>query len=122
MGIEPAVLSSDAGWTEGRRFDSNCPLVGPGTIGGVSSVGVFLRDPSPLFTRVSEKTTESFERLGRQAQPRFEPGTIRLPVLRAEPFRHWQGLDRFEIRETEFFLQHKLCLYYVCKKVLHISM
>ena len=28
----------------GCRFESNCPLVGPGSIGGVPSVGVFLRD------------------------------------------------------------------------------
>ena len=32
--------------------------------------------------RVSEKTTENYEWLGRQAQPGFEPGTSRLPVLR----------------------------------------
>ena len=30
----------------GCRIESNCPLVGPGTIGGMPSVGVFLRDPS----------------------------------------------------------------------------
>ena len=47
------------GWLVGCRFESNCPLVGPGTIGGVPSVGVFLRDPSPYlcefpFTRKNE--------------------------------------------------------------------
>ena len=31
--------------------------------------------------RDSEKTTENFERLGRQARPGFEPDTSRLPVL-----------------------------------------
>ena len=35
----------------------------------------------PLFTRVSEKTTENSERLGRQAQQRFKPGTSRLLIL-----------------------------------------
>ena len=33
-------------WLVGCRFESNSPLVGPGTIGGVHSVGVFLRDSS----------------------------------------------------------------------------
>ena len=33
--------------------------------------------------RVSENTTENSERLGQQARPEFEPGTSRLPVLRA---------------------------------------
>ena len=33
--------------------------------------------------RVLEKTTENSERLGRQARPRSEPGTSRLPVLSA---------------------------------------
>ena len=35
-------------------FESNCPLVGPKTIGGMPSVGVFLRDPSP-YLRVFRK-------------------------------------------------------------------
>ena len=61
------------------RFEANCPLGGPGHIGDVPSVGVFLRDP----TRVSEKTTEYSERLGRQARPKFEPATSRLPVWSA---------------------------------------
>ena len=30
----------------GCRCKSNCPLVGPGTISGMSFVGVFLRDPN----------------------------------------------------------------------------
>ena len=36
-------------------FESNCPLVGPGTIGGVLSVGVFLRDPSPYLGEFRRK-------------------------------------------------------------------
>ena len=34
----------------GCRLESNCPLVGPGTVSGVPSVAVFLRDPS-LYLR-----------------------------------------------------------------------
>ena len=34
----------------------------------------------PVFTCVSEKTTENSERLGRQTRPRIECGTLRLPV------------------------------------------
>ena len=33
----------------GCKLKANCPLVGPGSIGGVLSVGVFLRDPSPYL-------------------------------------------------------------------------
>ena len=57
------------------RFESICPLVGPGTIGGVPSLGFFLRE------RVPKKTTENSEWLGQQARPGFEPGTPRLPIL-----------------------------------------
>ena len=95
----------------GCWFEAYCSLAGAGLIGGVPSVGVFLRDPSlylcefrfwffdfrlnancqlmepePIggvtsvggLTRVSEKTTENYERLGRQARPGFEPGTSHL--------------------------------------------
>ena len=43
-------------------FKANCPLVGPGLIGGVPSVGIFLRDPSPYlleFWRKPRKTPNS---------------------------------------------------------------
>ena len=46
----------------------------------------------PLFTRVLEKTTENPERLRRQERSETEPGTFRLPVLRAEPFGYWWSL------------------------------
>ena len=52
--------------------------MGPGPIGGVPSVGVFLRDPSPYLREFRRKP-----RLGRQVRPRFEPVTFRLPVLGA---------------------------------------
>ena len=46
-------------WLVGCRLKANCPLVGPGPIGGVPSVGVFQRDPSPYlreFRRKPRKT------------------------------------------------------------------
>ena len=42
------------------RFESNCPLVRPGTIGGVPSVGVFLRDPSPYLREFQGLIRENF--------------------------------------------------------------
>ena len=33
----------------GCRLEVNCSLVGPGSIGGVPSVEVFLRDPGPYL-------------------------------------------------------------------------
>ena len=35
-------------------FKANCPLVGPGPIGGMPSVGGFLRDPSPYLHEFRE--------------------------------------------------------------------
>ena len=37
-------------WSVGRRNKTNGQLMGPGPIGGMSSVGVFLKDPS-LYLR-----------------------------------------------------------------------
>ena len=50
-------------------------------MGGMPSVGVFSKGSYPIFTRVSKKTTENSERLGRQARPGIELGTYRLLVL-----------------------------------------
>ena len=50
-------------------FKANCPLVGSGPIRGVPSVGGLSKASQPVFTRVSKKTTENSERLGRQARP-----------------------------------------------------
>ena len=36
-------------------FKANCPLVGPGPIGGMPSVGVFLRDRSPYLSEFLRK-------------------------------------------------------------------
>ena len=66
-------------WVVGLK--ANCPLVGPGTVGGVFSTGVFLKDPPRIYARFGE-TTENSERLGRQARPRIEPGIFRLPPSR----------------------------------------
>ena len=43
------------GWMDGCRFESNCPLVGPGTIGRLPSVEVFLRDLSPYLREFQRK-------------------------------------------------------------------
>ena len=53
---------------------------GPRPISGLPSVGGLSKGSYPVFTRVSENTTENSERPGRQALPRFEPGISRLPV------------------------------------------
>ena len=50
--------------------------------------GCLFKGSQPVFTQVSEKTTENSERLGRQARPRNEPGTSRLPVFERS---HWWG-------------------------------
>ena len=42
-------------WLVGCTFESNCPLVGPGTIGEVPSVGVFLRDPNRYLRKIRRK-------------------------------------------------------------------
>ena len=60
----------------------NYPLVRPGHRGGVLFVGGLSKGSKPVFTRVSEKTTENIsKRLSRQAWPGFEPGTSCLPIL-----------------------------------------
>ena len=48
------------GWMDGYRCESNCPIVGPGIIGGMPSVGVILRHPNPYlrdFMRKPQKTS-----------------------------------------------------------------
>ena len=47
--------------------------------------------------RVSEKTMENYERLGRKARSGIELGTSLLPVLRAQPLGHWWGLHGMRI-------------------------
>ena len=64
---------------DGCNYESNCPLVGPGTIGGVPSVGAFLRDPSlrdKIYGSFGEKQGNS-EWLRRTARQGIRP---RLPV------------------------------------------
>ena len=57
-------------------------------MGGVPSVGGLSMGSYRVFTRVSEKTTENSERLGRQVRSAIEPGTSRPP---AKPLSHWWG-------------------------------
>ena len=40
-------------------FKANCLLVGPGIIGGMPSVGVFLRDPSPYLREFRRKPRDA---------------------------------------------------------------
>ena len=46
--------SFNLGWVVG--FKANCPLVGPGPIGGVPPVGVLLRDSSPYLHEFRRKS------------------------------------------------------------------
>ena len=52
-------------------------------LGGLPSMGDFLRDPSPYLHEFRKKTTENSERLGRQALSGIDPGTSHLPALSA---------------------------------------
>ena len=67
--------------------------MGPGTIGGMPTVGVFLRDPDPYLREFRRKTTKNSERLGRQAPPGIETGTFRQSFLSAESLRRWWGRE-----------------------------
>ena len=69
-------------WLIGCRVKANCSLVGLGPVGGVQSVGIFLRDPSLYLLEFRRKPQKTPNR------PGFEPGTIHLPVLSAEPLGH----------------------------------
>ena len=61
---------------------------------GVLSVGGLSKGSQPVLTRVSEKTTENSERLGRQARKRIEPGIFLLPIFSAETLSHWWHLGQ----------------------------
>ena len=61
----------------------DCLLVGPGTVGGMPFVGVFRKGPNLYLREFREKTTESYERLGREARSGTELRTSCLPVLSA---------------------------------------
>ena len=50
-------------------------------MGGVPSVRDLSKGFEIVFTRVSEKTKENSERLGRKALPEIEPGSSCLPVF-----------------------------------------
>ena len=67
------------GWLVGRRINANCPLVGPGPLGGLPSDGVFLRDPSPSFEENHGKlrTTRPTSARLNLASPSFEGKTVK---------------------------------------------
>ena len=64
---------------------------------GVPSVGGLSRGSYPVCIRVSEKTTENSERRARQAQPKIDPGTSRLPV-----FERRTTLPMVEAKDGQF--------------------
>ena len=72
-------------------FKSNCHTRNTGTIGGMPSAVDPSKGSQPIFTRVSEKTTENSEWLARQARPRNEIGTTRLSFFEHS---HWWGQGR----------------------------
>ena len=61
---------------------ANCPHVGPGPAKENVLRGDLSEGSQPVFMRVSEKTRENSEQLGRQARPGIEPGTSQLSGLR----------------------------------------
>ena len=80
--IPCVITQTTKGWVgQVCKIKANCPLVGPGPASGVCTVGGLSKGSQPVFTRVSERTMENSERLGRQARPGFEPGTSRLSLL-----------------------------------------
>ena len=64
----------------GCRDKPNCPHEEPKPVGGVPSVGVFLRDSSPYFREFRGKKPENSTLLGRQVRPGIETDISRLPV------------------------------------------
>ena len=55
MNINKQNKSGGKGLVVDCTFESNCPLVGPGTVGGVPSVRVFLRDPITYLREFQRK-------------------------------------------------------------------
>ena len=54
--VSDAKIRNSSAWVVlGCRFKPNFLLVGPGPIGSVPSVGLFLRDPSPIYSSFVEK-------------------------------------------------------------------
>ena len=72
----------------GCSVKANCPLVGPGPVGRVTSVGVFLKYSCPYLSKFWRKTSENSERLDWQAKPGIESGTSCIPALSTETLRH----------------------------------
>ena len=55
---------------------------GPVSMGGVPTVGIFLRDNNPYLWGFFEKTTENSERLVRRTRPGIESVMSCVPILR----------------------------------------
>ena len=77
---------SKSGWLQ---VEGQLSVYGTQAYMGSVRLGGLYKGSQPVFKRVSEKITENFKRLGRQARSGIEPSTSRLPLLRAEAFGHW---------------------------------
>ena len=72
----------------------------------------------PLFARVSEKIRDNTEWQGQQALLWIEPGTSRLPALRAEPLSHWWGFkSRGHIMSVLRGLCRMILILFFCDKL-----
>ena len=58
-GFEPTILFSTEELWCGVGDKANCLKIGPRLIGGMPSVGVFLRDPSPYLREFRRKTRKT---------------------------------------------------------------
>ena len=72
----------------GYRIKANSLLVGPGPVGGMPSLGVFLRDPNPYLREIWRKTrkTPNGQADKRDRELNHAPA---LPVLSAELLGLW---------------------------------
>ena len=71
VGLRPVVVLWDMAYRESAL------------LGGLSKKSL------SIFRQISEKITENFKRLGRQAYSGIEPITSDLRALSGEPLRHW---------------------------------
>ena len=82
-------------------------------MGGLVSMGVFLRDPSLIYASFGEnhRKPPNFERLGRQTQPGIKSATSRLPLLKHRTAKPLVGAktDSFNIHILPGICTRDLC-------------
>ena len=69
--------------------ESNCLHEGPGTIGGMPSVGVFLRDTSLYLHELRRKPRKTLKGNVDKRDRELNPAFFGLPVLSIEPLGPW---------------------------------